>query len=396
MKKYEVEEFPFNSFVPISSSNNHPIINSSSEILIYTFILLSGMCENCGYNCFGMTAKVLSPFMRWCRGLGNIMSHFSLTNAYQISQIKQYCGVGFQWFMRILGPIMLVIALGLITSILFTFLFFVVPDITEGNMYIFSLHFVGGMFILINVIFNYVACAFTPPGTPPQCNDPTAIMGQRMVTVDGKRVLQIRHAINIAPAISYRYCRHCKCIKPPRAHHDSVTGKCVLAMDHYCPWMNNCVGYNNYRHFVLFLMYLAVGCVYVLFVTTHYFRSVYPYQRLGSFKYSAVNSAILYSYTIGLSAGISVSLLGLWHLYLCLTNQTTIEFYINIEEKHDAKQRGALFKNPFDKGWKKNLMRVFGDVVWYHALAISFRKPPPDEWPALPHPGMMSARINVV
>lgn len=31
-----------------------------------------------------------------------------------------------------------------------------------------------------------------------------------------------------------RYCRKCQAWKPPRAHHDSVTGRCVLRMDHYC------------------------------------------------------------------------------------------------------------------------------------------------------------------
>lgn len=307
--------------------------------------------------------------------------------------------IGFKLFMKVLGPVMMVTALGLITSILFCFLFYVVPDITEGNLFVFGVHFVGGMFVLFNVVFNYIACAFTPPGEPTPCNDPAGVMGDRVVVVDGKKVRQIRNAIVLAPAVSYRYCRHCRCIKPPRAHHDSVSGKCVLVMDHYCPWMNNCVGYYNYRHFVLFLLYLAVGCVYVLFVTTGYFRSLLPYQRhsSGSSLYINVNTAVVYSYTVGLSAFISVALLGSWHLYLCLTNQTTIEFYINLEERSDARQRGAVFKNPFDKGWRKNLTRVFGNAShWTHALTMSLRAPPPEEWPALPTKDMIADALGGV
>ena len=45
---------------------------------------------------------------------------------------------------------------------------------------------------------------------------------------------------------------------------NSVTGRCILNMDHYCPWMNTCVGYGNYRYFVLFLLYLQIGCWYVV------------------------------------------------------------------------------------------------------------------------------------
>jgi hypothetical protein len=98
---------------------------------------------------------------------------------------------------------------------------------------------------------------------------------------------------------------------------------------------------------------------------------------------------------VGLAALISVGLLGSWHLYLSLTNQTTIEFYINMEERSDAKHRGHVFKNPFDKGWRKNLSRVFGNVPIMQALAISLRKPMPEEWPPLPTNDMLSRPIHM-
>ena len=53
-------------------------------------------------------------------------------------------------------------------------------------------------------------------------------------------------------------CGHCDSYKPPMAHHDRVSGRCITRMDHFCPWMNNAIGARNQKNFILFLAYTAI------------------------------------------------------------------------------------------------------------------------------------------
>lgn len=44
---------------------------------------------------------------------------------------------------------------------------------------------------------------------------------------------------------------------------------CIVNMDHHCPWMCNCIGYQNKKFFVLFLFYSWVGSLLVLLLSVN-------------------------------------------------------------------------------------------------------------------------------
>jgi len=61
---------------------------------------------------------------------------------------------------------------------------------------------------------------------------------------------------------SERTCETCKLKKPARSKHCSSCGHCIAKSDHHCSWINNCVGYLNFRYFLLFLFSNIVICIY--------------------------------------------------------------------------------------------------------------------------------------
>jgi hypothetical protein len=74
-----------------------------------------------------------------------------------------------------------------------------------------------------------------------------------------------------------RRCHKCHDnFKPARAHHDSVTGRCVVKFDHFCPWVGNAVGAKNHKFFCLFLLYTAATCLLsLLFLVVRVIRCGY-------------------------------------------------------------------------------------------------------------------------
>ncbi|KAJ8737127.1 hypothetical protein PYW07_000398 [Mythimna separata] len=94
-----------------------------------------------------------------------------------------------------------------------------------------------GNWLLINIVFHYYKGVVTEPGYPP----PSTL---------------------ISDAASI--CRRCISPRPPRTHHCSVCDRCVLAMDHHCPWLNNCVGYYNARFFFLYMVYMVIGVGFII------------------------------------------------------------------------------------------------------------------------------------
>ncbi|KAK3907703.1 Palmitoyltransferase ZDHHC3 [Frankliniella fusca] len=100
---------------------------------------------------------------------------------------------------------------------------------------------------------SHLRTMFTDPGAVPKGNA-TKEMIQQMGFREGQMFFK---------------CHKCCSIKPERAHHCSVCQRCIRKMDHHCPWVNNCVGENNQKYFVLFTFYIASISIHALFLSVN-------------------------------------------------------------------------------------------------------------------------------
>jgi palmitoyltransferase len=248
------------------------------------------------------------------------------------------------------GPLFVFFGLALVTAVaVFFFLYPLVPLPASSPERI-AMCAVGGL-LYVNIVFNWLACVATSPGRPPLVAAPTP-----MDTT----------------------CHRCERWKPARAHHCHVCNACVLAYDHHCPWMANCIGFGNYRYFVLTLAWLVLGCAFCLYTTTKYFQAPQALWRGGVQGHGLVYP-VLFTLMMSGAAGPAVGLLLAWHVFLIVTGQSTVEFYTRRTEARMSHRGQRPSWNEFDLGYVKNWERVFGPSRFpLHWARLSLRPPPGD------------------
>ncbi|KOS13108.1 hypothetical protein Malapachy_16210 [Malassezia pachydermatis] len=161
-----------------------------------------------------------------------------------------------------------------------------------------------------------------------------------------------------------RYCYKCHAYKPPRAHHCRVCRRCVLRMDHHCPWIGNCVGYGTYLHFLKYTTGVVIAITFHLTMITLRVFDYWNFYHVMPRPSTMEAVMIVLNYMLGIPTIALVTFLTLYHYYLLATNTTSIESW---EKDRVARQirRGQIpfTRFPFDVGCWPNICAVLGPHV---------------------------------
>ncbi|KAL6230877.1 Palmitoyltransferase pfa3 [Aspergillus navahoensis] len=176
-----------------------------------------------------------------------------------------------------------------------------------------------GVVLYLALNISYTTAVFTDPGSP---------LGLRS---GGEHTYNALPITELPEYTSYtvnstggsRFCKKCQCPKPDRAHHCSTCKRCVLKMDHHCPWLATCVGLRNYKAFLLFLIYTSLFCwvdfgVSAIWIWTEVFND--SHYMDGILPVNVVLLSIL-----GGIIGLVLTGFTAWHISLAARGLTTIE-----------------------------------------------------------------------
>ncbi|VEL22046.1 unnamed protein product, partial [Protopolystoma xenopodis] len=122
-------------------------------------------------------------------------------------------------------------------------------DSPDSHLLWLVIHFVLGHWVLINLVFHYFMAASMDPGRVP---------------------VPLPHDLPKCTG-GVTMCQRCVLPRPPRAHHCGICRCCIMRMDHHCPWLANCVGCRNHKHFFLFLSFFTFGGAYLIAVARYDF-----------------------------------------------------------------------------------------------------------------------------
>ena len=141
----------------------------------------------------------------------------------------------------------------------------------------------------------------------------------------------LRRLENFQSKLIYQ-CDICELMIQANTKHCRACNRCCDKFDHHCQWLNNCIGYNNYRPFFCTLVFvilhslavIGLGIAHILPITS--FQSVFT--QIGVLDIISLIMIILNAI-----AAAFIGYLLLYHIWLFKVGKTTYQHILEIRKK---------------------------------------------------------------
>ncbi|SOV78012.1 palmitoyltransferase, putative [Plasmodium sp. gorilla clade G3] len=150
----------------------------------------------------------------------------------------------------------------------------------------------------------------------------------------------------------YTICDKCDfLVRPERAHHCRTCNKCILKMDHHCPWIGTCVGEKNLKFFFLFLIYGFFTTSYISITVIPIFINALCTKEIHENSDRINHITLLITICTALTLTLALLFMNCQYIYFISKNITAIE-------------SSYSDMNPYDLGIYNNWKAVFDEFTW--------------------------------